>query len=416
MGATTLLSEETLTVEPGGEADCEVRVRNTGSIVDQYTLEVLGDTAPWTHVEPATLSLFPGDEGVAHLQFRPPRDPSVRQGAVPFGLRVASKEDPSGTAVEEGTVEVGRFVDTFAELVPRTSRGRRQARHELAVDNRGNARVNAQLSAKDPDDLLRFVITPPAVVAEPGRAGFAKVVVRPRKTFLRGPDRTLSFQVSGEADGAPPLLADGSFVQQSLVPSWLPRALTALAVLALLGGIAWLTLLRPSIKSAAKQAVKEDARDAGAQGAQAALAAAGVPAAGQPAGGAAGAGGGGQAGGGGSPAPNAGTAPAGTPTVDGRLVAGGKTTYEVASGKMLHLTDIILQNPGSNSGTLQIQRNGTALFVLALDNFRDLDYHFVAPLIFRAGDKLELKAECKGACATGAAAPAVYWAGFLLAA
>ncbi len=77
MGATALLSEESLSVEPGGETRCEIRVRNTGSIVDQYTLEVLGDTATWVHLEPGTLSLFPGDEGVASLAFRPPRDHSV---------------------------------------------------------------------------------------------------------------------------------------------------------------------------------------------------------------------------------------------------------------------------------------------------------------------------------------------------
>ena len=406
MGATAVLSEEAVSVDPGTEATCEVRVRNTGKIVDEYKLEVLGDPAEWTLVEPGSLSLFPGDEGVARLRFRPPRDSRTATGPLPFGLRVASKEDPDGTAVEEGTVEVGRFVDTFAELIPRTSRGRRQARHELAVDNRGNARINARLSAVDPDDLLTFVLSPPTVVAEPGTSAFAKVTVRPRKRFLRGPARTIPFQVSAEADGAAPLVADGAMMQEALVPAWLPKALMALAALALLLGIAWLTLLRPSIESAAKAGGREAGQQAGREAGRAAGGAAGAQAARQELVDA-------------GILPSTGEPPRQPPVtvqgavpgsaIDGRLV-GRRESYVVPEAKTLQVTDIILQNPNANNGTLQVRRSGTALLVVALENFRDLDYHFVAPLVFKAGDRLELDATCTN---RGECTPGIYWAGFL---
>ena len=413
MGATAVLAEESVTVDPGGEARSEVRVRNTGSVVDQYNFEILGETAPWVHVEPPTLSLFPGDEGVAHLEFRPPRDSSVPHGPLPFGLRVTSKEDPSESAIEEGTVVVGRFVETFAEVIPRTSRGSRRARHELAIDNRGNTRVNAEVTANDPDDLLRFVISPPTVVAEPGAAAFAKVTVIPRKRFLRGPDRTIPFRVLADTGTPPPLTAEGSMLQEAIVPSWVPKALVGLAALALVLGMAWLTLLRPSIKSAAKEAVQEDAKEAGTQAALAELLAAGIQPRGGPAAPPATPPAAPPANGGGSTQSST-TTPGPTPAaaagsfVDGRLAAGGKTVYEVPKDKVLHVTDIVLQNPSGNSGTIQVQRSGSALLVVNLDNFRDLDYHFVAPLVFKADEKFELKAECKGPCT-----PALYWAGFL---
>ena len=411
MGATAVLAEQVLTVEPGGETRCQVKVRNNGSVVDQYTLEVLGDAGSWAAAEPPLLSLFPGDEGSAQLRFFPPRDASTAAGPVPFAVRAASKEDPGGSAVEEGTIEVRTFLDTFAELLPRTSRGRRSARHELAVDNRGNTRINAQLSALDPDELLSFALRPPAVVAEPGAAAFAEVVVRPRKRFLRGPARTIPFQVSAETEGAPALIADGAMLQEALLPAWLPKALLGLAALALLLGIAWLTLLRPTIESAAREKAEEVAAavaeevggEAGAAAAKQELAGAGITPSGDPAGGA-------PAGG----APGGGAAAGGTgavtgPAIDGRLVVGGASTFVVPEGKTLQLTDIVLQNPDGSTGTLRIARSGAPLLVVALQNFRDLDYHFIAPPLFTAGQQLELRADCPDACAPGA-----YWAGFLV--
>lgn len=59
MGATAVLSSPSLAVEAGAEARCEAKVRNNGTVVDQFSFEVLGDAAAWSTVEPASLSLFP---------------------------------------------------------------------------------------------------------------------------------------------------------------------------------------------------------------------------------------------------------------------------------------------------------------------------------------------------------------------
>ena len=72
---------------------------------------------------------------------------SPPSGVIAFGLRARSREDPAGSAVEEGSVQVGTFMDPRAELVPRTSRGSRGGTHEIAVDNRGNARLSAEIEA-----------------------------------------------------------------------------------------------------------------------------------------------------------------------------------------------------------------------------------------------------------------------------
>jgi hypothetical protein len=258
MGAMASLSNAVPKVEPGGEAQVVVTVRNTGSVVDQFAIDVLGDAAAWSVVEPAQLSLFPGNEGAATVFLRPPRAASVAAGSVPFAVRVRSKEDPQGSVAEEGIIEIGHFDDLAAELVPRTTRGRRKAVVDLAIDNRGNVPLNAMVQVVDPDAALRFEARPPAVVAEPGTATFSKVEVRPRSRFLRGSPRTHPFQVLVTSDGREPVVADGVMLQEQMVPKWVPKALLgALALLALFA-IAWLTLLKPSIKSAAKVAAAEE--------------------------------------------------------------------------------------------------------------------------------------------------------------
>src|SRR3989440_9152047 len=254
MAATATLASKTVKVTPGGEAVSEVRVHNSGTIVDQFTLEVLGDSAAWAIVEPSVVPLFPGAEAVARIKFKPPKSSSVPARAIPFAVRVKSQEDARAALVEEGVVEVGPFNDTFAELVPRTAKGRSRARAQLALDNKGNVRINARLTAADPDRKLNFTITPPALTAEPGTATFASIRLSPRQRFLTGPPKLSPYKVMVHQDGLPTITVDGSMQQQGLIPPWLIPAAIAGAALLLALVLIWFVLLRPAIQSTAQQA------------------------------------------------------------------------------------------------------------------------------------------------------------------
>src|SRR6202162_3504184 len=189
MAATATLATKGLSVTPCVEAVTEVLILNSGTVVDQFTLEVLGDASAWAIVEPAVVPLFPGAEAVARVRFKPPKSPSVLAQAIPLAVRVKSREDARASLVEEGVVEVGPFNDTTAELIPRTAKGSSHARAQLALDNRGNVRINARLTAADPDAKLNFTITPPALTAEPGTASFASIRINPRQRFFTGPPK-----------------------------------------------------------------------------------------------------------------------------------------------------------------------------------------------------------------------------------
>ena len=66
----------------------------------------------------------------------------------------------------------------------------------------------------------------------------------------------------------------------------------------------------------------------------------------------------------------------------------------VPAGSRLDLTDIIFQNPTGAIGEIRVQRNSDPLFRLQLANFRDLDYHFVAPIVFDDTDVIQVVFIC----------------------
>jgi hypothetical protein len=413
-----------VTVEPGQVVSVEVKVRNTGTVVDEFVLEVLGDSAGWAAVEPGSLSLFPGAEGLAKAVFSPPRAATTPAGHIPFGLRARSREDPAGSAVEEGSVDIGAFQEPYAELVPRTSRGSSSGSHDLAVDNRGNARLSAELEATDADRQLTFDVKPPAVVVEPGMAAFAKIRVSPAKRFWRGQPKTRPFQLYVKPEGGLPIMLDGTLLQEAVLPPWFLKALLAIVGLLVALVLIWLLLLKPSIQSAASEAVasplaslKGDVNEA--------LGNAGLPtmpADGSTSGPATP-----------TPAPTPTPTPAPTPApgetatptpaptppptpavlipglgnpIDGRLDA---TTTSVTPAGTMFITDLVFSNPNGVPGALVVLRDSTPLLQLRLNNFRDYDLHFVTPIVVLATQSLNLSL----ACESGPCDPAVFYSGYL---
>lgn len=437
MGVIASIDSQVVEAAPGVDTTCTVQVRNTGMVVDQVLLEVLGDSKPWASIEPDRLNLMPDATGTARITFHPPRSSSVRAGEVPFAVRAVSLEDPEGSTVEESRVTVGSFTEINAEIVPKTSHGRRSGKHRLSVENRGNGTSDIRLAAADPDDALEFRFTPDALSTEPGTATFVKLRAAPRRRFAKGPSKSLPFQVMAFRDAGEPITVDATMLQRQMMPEWLVPAVAILAAAVVALVALWYLVFKPAVHSAASEAVTNENRQlaanaqkassaasqasAAASNANAAAAAAGGAvssgAPGDPAGGPGGSGTGGSgpagvgnAAGSGGPSgsrkpsasltPTPATAP-GNPV--SRLIRSDvapSTTksysYELPRGeKTLTVSDIVMENPAGDSGTLHIRSGGTALFDFGLDDFRNLDYHFVQPLVFTVDQPLTVVVECK---------------------
>lgn len=425
MTVTARLETASVTVEAGGVGTARLTVRNEGSQVDAYQLQVVGEPAGWAAVQPAELYLYPGDERPAEVVFSPPRSPAVVAGVRPFGVRIAGQQ-PAGTTVPEGQVEILPYADLSVELTPRTSHARWSARHELAVDNRGNVPADLEVTGDDPDEAVVVSTRPERMVVAPGEAGFVRIRVRPTRRRWTGTAVTLPFRVVAARSATEAQTADGVMLQEPVLPRWLGKAVAVAAVVAALLAVAWVALLRPVVRTAAQAAVAEPVAAAAATADRAAKDAAGARTSADAAGAAAG-----------QAKKTAGDAAAGTTAIrdklveknvldsgevtlppgggtgtPGRVVVDG-TNYRqrlesiaaagatarprlTATGKQrLLLTDVFFENPQGDTGTVTVSIGETVLFRKSLANFRDVDDHFITPLMLRGGETLTFAVTCE---------------------
>ena len=242
MTVIATLEPANVAVEPGAQGAVVVRVRNGGAIVDRFDLAVVGPMAAYARADPPSLSLFPGQEADARIVFSPPRESSPRAGMFPYGVSVRAAADPSGATVEEGRITVGAFSDASAELVPQTSRGSKRGRHEVIVENRGNAPIEVLVGAADPDRLVDFSVTPDRFVVDPGGPGGTTVRASARDTFFLGSKQSHPFNVEVRPGKAASIALRGTLLQGPMLPSWLvPVGGLALAAIIALVAIPRLT-------------------------------------------------------------------------------------------------------------------------------------------------------------------------------
>jgi hypothetical protein len=397
MGVSVALSAESLDVVPGEETVCTVTVRNTGSVIDQIGVDVVGAAAAWSVVEPALVNLYPGEVGEIRVHLKPPRAAKPAAGKLKYGVRATSLEDPNGSSTAEGTLLIAPFTELRVVLVPQISRGSRSGKHKVDVSNLGNVAVSTQITAIDPDDALTFTVPRPAV-APAGQVTQSKLVAVPRRKFWSGKQEIKPFQVVVQPERGATSTVDATFEQDPLVPRWvLGAAVAALALAVVLTGL-WFTLVRPGIASAATEAAKAEASKAAAAdhpaAQEAAAAAAGAAAA--------------------SPAPSAsGSAkptkkpepgsPGNPLTVPFQLriqtnAAPGNSFVifpaDDAGKKALDVTDLQLQNPAGDFGLIEVRRGTQVVYRSGLENFRDLSQAYVTPIRFNKGDKLIVAVEC----------------------
>jgi hypothetical protein len=308
-------------------------------------------------------------------------------------------EDPDGSTIEEGAIEVAPFVELSAELIPRTAEGRRRARFRLVVENKGNQGVSADISAMDPDLLLDLKAKPAFVDAAAGTATFVRLQASAKKRFLKGPSKSRPFQAFVQADGHPPATASGTMLQQQILPEWLIPAIAILTAAAAVLVALWFTVLKPEVTSAARAAAAQVAAPLKASVRKASQKAETAQTSAQQALKAVTSGGGNKGGASGS-----GTAAGSTPVSallqsDAPSTTSAKFTPFTYTGipakHVLEVTDIVVLNPLGDSGIMQIRAGKTLLLTFGLDNFRANDYHLAEPMVFTSASPPVLDVECK---------------------
>jgi uncharacterized membrane protein YgcG len=410
------LETPTVTVSPGAEATTTLTVRNDGDIVEAYTLEVVGDCAAWSTVEPARVSLYPGTSEVVTVRLAPPRSHEVRAGEIPLGVRVLPTEHPESVAVPEATVVVAPFHELRAELDPRRRSGWLGARFRTSVQNRGNTAVDVSFAGKQAGEELRLAFTPGQRRLEPGESAEVGLRIRARKLIwfgkpvtwpfeaeaTEGAERDTDVEQAGRSETLP-----GEFAQLPVLPRWLLIVLAALLALLL----AWFALVRPAVRSTAKQAAHEAAQEKTPPGDRQGSATGGGT--GDPGGQGDGKGQGKPNGSGGSGSGGSGSGSGGgtggteqsSATIDVQTGSGAqkKGIYRVPQGKVFGITDIVVANFQGDEGVLTISFGKRKITTIALETFRNQDYHWVTPIEIQENDTVTASVTCAkpGTPATG---------------
>lgn len=376
-------------------------VRNDSDIVEAYEFEVVGGCAPWTTVEPARLSLYPGTSEQVAVVLRPPRSPDVRAGEVPLGVRVLPAERPESAVVTETTVIVEPFAKQRARLIPKRRRAWRSARYRVEVQNDGNTPTVVTLSLPEADDHLRIAVSTAPATVDPGAKAELELRARVAKTLWFGkpavwPVRLDAVALAAEERHEHELA--GELVQLPILSKWLLSLLGALLALLL----AWLLLVRPAVLSAAREAADGRAQEiAQAAEPQAPAEEPGGAPDQQPAGEQ------GQGQGQGQGTSGGGEQSSGT--VEVRTNAGQRATgtYVVPEGKVFHITDIVLANHQGDEGVLTIAFGERTITVIALETFRNQDYHWVTPIDIPENGTVTVTVDCArpGTPASGRQAP-----------
>ena len=356
--------------------------------------------AAWTTIEPATLTLFGGTQQVVSVEVRPPLLPSTTAGPTLLSVRIVPNSDPDDVRGAETTIVIGGSQSRRLDVLQPAQRGRHGATFEMMLENRGNTFASCRLHVVDPSGRVEGDFDPPAAGVEPGASTLIRLKLRAKGFQWERRARTLPFRIDADQAGSPTATASATFVQMPMVPERLVgRAVAAAGVLALIA-VGWFAVVKPAIRDAADEAVAELRPVAS-------TVFTGITTPGE-------------------------TVPATVVTVpenQGQLtaipfapaVAQGTTAeqrFAVPAGQRLHVTDLIIQNPNADQGTLTIQRNEVVLFTYRLDNiFSDVGVVLVTPIEFLTGQDLVIVVTCTGVGdqTVGACSPKVIASGLLLA-
>jgi hypothetical protein len=226
--AAVTLSETTLGVEPGDTVSTTATVYNGGTQVEQFALTVLGPTAAWATVEPATLRIYPAGHAECTVRLAPPREAGTPAGRVWMIVRAGSTLHPGLFTDANATLDVAAFREVNAALVPQQTSGRGRTTHRVDITNAGNVVEPVRVEASDPTGKIRFGLPAGELPLQPGKHPVTVPVRPPTRWLGKPPQMPFSVTVTPRPP-LPPIRLDGSREIIPLIAGWVPKVALALA-------------------------------------------------------------------------------------------------------------------------------------------------------------------------------------------
>jgi hypothetical protein len=379
MAAQAWFSSGDVDVAPGTTAVLQLTVVNLSDTTDSFVLTPVGMPAGWTTLRPANVTLFGGTQQIVDVEVAPPMLPSTTAGPTALSVRIVPQHDPDNLTTAETTLIIGESFDRRLNVLQPALRGRRTATYDMMLENRGNTQASCRLHLVDPSGRIEGDFDPPAAGVEPGAGTLVRLKVHATGMQWQRHPRTVPFRIDADQPGSPTATSPATFVQTPVLPENLVgRLIGAGAALAVLG-LAWVALVKPAIDDAAQTAVDnavptqsttlDSTPDAGSDSTVVT-----------------------------TPADDKGAIvniPLPVAVPQGQS---GANQYTVPAGKILRVTDIIVQNPQVDQGTLVVSKDGNALFSYSFAPMFgvDVDQPLVTPLELAANQQLTVTVTCDG--------------------
>ncbi|MEO5901218.1 MAG: hypothetical protein ABIR68_13990 [Ilumatobacteraceae bacterium] len=244
-------------IAPGTTTVLQLIVVNSGEETETFRLTVAGLAAPWTTLQPPIITVLAGSQAEIGVAILPPRLPSTAAGATVMTLRAIAQDRADVAAETTIAITVAPVHDRRLTLLQPAQRTRRWATFEMTLENRGNTHASCRMRLLDPSGRLEADFDPPSVGVDPGATSLVRARVRANGRQWQRRSRTLAFRVEAEQQGTAAAIADGTLVQVPVVPErLLGRVIATLLVAAVLVA-GWFGVIKPAIRDAADDAVRD---------------------------------------------------------------------------------------------------------------------------------------------------------------
>ncbi|MFT6292135.1 MAG: hypothetical protein ACJAR2_002749 [Ilumatobacter sp.] len=371
MSVTASFQPNRIDAAPGETAALSLHLQNNTNVERMVTLRAGGGLAEQTVLQSETIYLDPNEH--FEVPVTVDTNASLLAGTHNCVIQVTDATETSSAAA---TIEINATESWSARLEPARSKSAGSGRHKIAIENDGNVPLMVELATTAGRDVATELAAP-AVNIDPGKIAKVEFRLTAHTRFWNGPVVEHPFTVAVTGSNGESSELDGVFEQGPRARPWFGPAAAGAALALLLGTLAWFTLLKPSVESIAREeateldVVQQTTLDEQVIAMQQA-------------------------------ADEASELPLGEPT-DLRLsvTAGAAiTSTEVFDfdasgvGRILSISDVIFQNPTGAVGRVQLLRDGEVLLDQEMANFRDLDFHLVAPFRVDSGSSISLRVTC----------------------
>ncbi|HRQ38436.1 MAG TPA: protein kinase [Chloroflexota bacterium] len=224
------LANDSISVDPGQQAELVVEVVNRSEVDDRVSLRVQGIPANWVAAPGQFVTVAAGATVSIRIAVRPPRHRSTPTGRQRFRLELVSQRHPDLKVGVSASLVLGTFVAFEAAL------DKQQVRMPdiltVTVQNVGNAPGEFSVVARDRQGGLRFKGERGRIRLQAGQAAHIELEVASEQTSLLGSNEMYPFEVEVVASGGGRQVLTGEAYAGAAIPPYLVYALVLVVTFA----------------------------------------------------------------------------------------------------------------------------------------------------------------------------------------